>query len=555
MSNGNVNIDPELLAKLEAQGFLDPNSASARANPFQLEGRQRDAAMGRAAQMPPEPTPSGPAAPQAPLTPTEQMLSGKLIQAGVPTTDPQAQKAAAPPGAAPQKAQGIFNEPTPSAQAAPGWTPSFGSGKASPGKAISLVSPGVSEEYNMAMGRLEAAPRQVAEAERGAVEAQAAGYDARARQLGEYDREMAIQRRKRSEALDAHMNDYKRLTEEASKQQIDPNKWWNDKDTAGQVLGAIGMLFAGFGGHAKGQNVALDMFNRMTDRSIAAQKENVAQKGKKAEAALNIYHQKLRQFGDEDAADAATRAQMLQQFDLQTKAEALRSGSPVLEAKAEQQSAQIALQLAEIHKGLERFQQGGVVGGPSQQDQKMAFELVKSGKVNPKTGQPLTPNEALQIVMALRGAAPSQFGAGKEGGAGGKAGDKHDIAAAELVESGDRHVEALGVGDRITAGLADIPGLGVLFRGTEGAKKARAQKATNLAPLGYAHAGVGIRNYEDMVHAAEPLLIQPSDTQEVINQKLELRKLGGKAMKQALAAAARDRAGGGGSSEKDDEDF
>lgn len=409
----------------------------------------------------------------------------------------------------------------------------------------------------MALGRAEAAPRQMAEAEKGAAEAQAAGYEARARQLGEYDHEMAIQRRRRSEALDAQMNDYKRLTEEASKQQIEPNQWWNSKDTASQVMGAIGVLFAGIGGARHGQNVALDLFNKMTDRSIAAQKENIAQKGKKSEAALNIYHQKLRQFGDEDAADAATRAQMLQQFDLQTKAEALRSGSPVLEAKAEQQSAQIALQLAEIHKGLERWQQGGVVGGPSAQDQKMAFELVKSGKVNPKTGQPLTPNEALQIVMALRGAAPSQFGAGKEGGAGGKA-DKHDIAASELAESGSKTPESLGAWDRVTANLSHIPGVGIAFRGTEGAKKERAISASNVPVYGYVHAGLGVRRVEDMEHVGDPLLIKPSDTQEVINQKIKLRELAGKAMKQSIDEARRNPGGsrgGGGRADDDGEDF
>lgn len=559
------DLNPELIAALQAQGYLDPNSPGARVNPFQLPGAQRDAAMARAnEQLPPPPQAAAPppAAPNAPgnaappsapmatgaLNPTEQMLSSKLIAAGVPTTVPQSANTQMKMGANAPKVEGIFENKPEGEKAPPAWKPSF-SQTAVPGGWKSTVSEPVRGEYENAMQRLAGAPEQQAIVQGEANEHTAKMYESQAAQLGELMMHQQQARQERARKLDELGNDYRRLAEESANDKVDPQRWWGNKDTGSQIMGVIGILFSGFG---KGPNQAMQMYDRMMTADIDAQKHDIAQKGKKAEAVHSLYAQKLKQFGDEDAADLATRAQMNEQFKLQAMSEALRTQSPALIAKAQELGAQVDLNNAKIHQGLEQWKNGGIIGGPTPEDQKRAFEMVKSGMVNPKTGAPLTPTEALQMAMAVRGAAPDPLHGIVKPGAGGKA-DKHDIAASELAESGQKPVEALGAWDRVTAGLSHIPGVGFAFAGTEGAKKERAQKASNVAPLGYMHAGVGIRNYEDMVHAGDPLLIKSTDTQEVINQKLALRALGGEGMKRAIDEA-RKHPGGSGGGEKDDEE-
>lgn len=504
-------IDPALMAQLQAQGYIaDPANAPKRFP-----------------QGPPVGAPP-PGPPPAPLSPIEQMLSGGLQAAGVPKTvapPPGGPGAPGTPGAAPQ---GVFDQQSPERAQAPGsgWTPP-GPSRPGPSHAVSTVSPEIRNLYEKSFDERRLAQADESKALVAQNEQAAAGIDREVEARNSMRLHQEMQRRVRQDALDKYEADARRLQAEASNMKVDPNRaGWDD----GELIGAaIAGIFGAWSGHNKGGGGMMSMVNDRIARDIDAQKANIANKQKGADAASNLFSKKLQQFGDADAADLATRNQMLEEVKLKAQADAMRSGSPLKMAQAKEAAAQIDFEQAKNQQGLERWTQGGSANGITPEDQKRAFEL------HTKYGMPI--NQAIQAAMALRGAAPSEgLPQPHKQGAGGKA-DKEDLAAARLEESSKRPLESLGVGDRITAGLSHLPVAGPLFQGTEGARKEQAIEASNVPVYGYAHTGLGMRRTEDMEHAAGALMPKPGDSQARINQKLALRALVARDMKQAIIEA------------------
>lgn len=532
-------IDPELMAKLQAQGWLDQSQPVGGPKPPPMA--HEAAPVNAFSTDPGIGEQSG----------REQAIRKMLTSPITPM------RVEGEGGAGGKRAEGVFNDAPGAApgavgrEAPPQWQ--MPATKATPGGWQSTVSTPTLNEYNMAMHDKAQVPILEATAQDTANQKMAGLYDQQSEALGKQMFAEDAARKQRTKALDAQMADYKRLQEEAAEQKEDPGRWWGNKSAGEKALGIIGIILGGFAAAAGQENPALKLMNTMIDRDVASQKANIAQKGKKAEAAMNMYGQKVRQFGDENAADLATRAQMLEQFKLQSQSEALRSQSPVLMARAKDLGSQIELEQAKLHQGLEHWQKGGIAGGITEADQKRAFELYKSGMIDPKTGAPIEMNSALQAALSLRGAAPMKglptlIKGGKGAGAG-KA-DKEDLAAARLEESSKNAPESLGAWDRVTAGASHIPGIGPLFGGTEGARKEQAINASNVPIYGYAHVGLGMRRTQDMEHAAGSLMIQPRDTQDRINQKMALRALVARGQMNAIEAAKKLNAGGGGSDEK-----
>jgi|SRR5882724_852008 len=522
-------IDPDLLAKLQAQGWLDQSQP--------VGGPPPPAPMAHE-------IPSGGSFNGGPSR--EESIRQQLTRPITPMPEQASQGGGAP------RAEGVFDTQPSGGEAEKAPAFALPAQKTTPAHSIGLVSPGIRNEYDTAMQQRGAVPAQESTAQDTANQRMASLYEQQSAQLGKQMFAENAARQKRTEALDAQMNDYKRLQDEAANQKEDPGRWWGSKNAGEKVLGVIGIIL---GGLSQGQghgNPALDLMNKSVDNDIAAQKANIVQKGKKSEVAYNIYAQKIKQFGDESAADLAARAQMLEQFKLQAQSEALRSQSPILQARAKDLGAQIQLEQAKLHQGLEHWQQGGTAGGITAEDQKRAFELYKSG-------QAVSMPQAIQAALALRGAAPTQGlpTLVKPGHAGNPAAG--DLANSNLLESSKNAPEALGVGERITAGLSHLPGVGPLFQGTEGARKELAIKAANTPVLGFAHKELGARTPEAQEHMAEALLIKPSDSEERIKQKYALRALvarGGMSAAEAAKRVGGAAPSGGGSessSEKDEE--
>jgi hypothetical protein len=484
------DIDPKTLAAIQAQLGMQPSPPS-----------------------PPDAGPSdaGTAMLQSNLDKSPLFSAPRTV----PQTVPQSPQSAT--GAAP--VQGDFvNKPGGAATSGVTMPPMV----KTPAGATSNVSPETRKLYDTAIQSQLAAPGEEANAEAAGNEKQASMLDQQAQALGEQMRISQIEQRKRSDALDAQMNDYKQAQAEAASQKVDPDRWWGSKSTAEKALGIVGLVLGSFGGIANGgHNTAVDVMNKFIDRDIDAQKHNIGLKQHNAEATMSIYDQKLKQFGDQNAADMATRGQMLEQFKLQTQAEALRSGSAMARAKAKAIAAQIQLEQAKIHQGLEQWHQSGVAGGITEKDRAVAANFVDKG---------MTPEDALKSALALRGVG-STSGLGAVPG---KANAEKDAAAA--LTNGQTPQE-MSLGERIEAGLAKAPLIGKAFQGTEGARKDLAQQEANIAPHFFAHKVGGLRTPEAQEAVVGSLMVRPGDSQARINQKMALRALVAKGQMNASQAA------------------
>ena len=500
---GIQDVDPDVLAAIRKQ--INPLGASNGTLPAKFEAPPELRHQYVAPQKAPETVNMGPYSMPAPggqnVAPTGQ--------GGVPSG---AQSGGGPSAAGPVQGDFVAQPGAPGTPGGPQWKmPGM---TAVGARATSNVSPGVRKELDAAEAARAGVPMQEAAAQTGAAEQQAATLDQQQAALGKQMLEGQNAQRRRTEALDAQMNDYKRLQDEASAQKEDPHRWWGSKNGAEKALGVVGILLGGFAAGQTGRNPGLDAMNSMINRDIDAQKSEIAGKQKRADAAQNMYAQKLRQYGDENAADMATRAQMLEQMKLQTQAVALRSGSPIQEAKAKEVAAAIQLEQAKMHQGLETWHQSGVAGGLTPEDQKRAFELYQKGGV--------TTDQALQAALALRGVAPSG-GLPTFNRAGGKGGAED--AAAQLAASGANPPAAMSFGERVQAALSHAPLIGPAFQGTSGERKELAQQAGNFPALAYAHKVAGARTPEGQEHVAKAFIVQPTDNQDRINRKYKLRAL------------------------------
>jgi len=63
----------------------------------------------------------------------------------------------------------------------------------------------------------------------------------------------------------------------AAAQQIDPDRWWNNKSTGGKILAGIGMVLGGMGGglQGTGRNPAMEVMNKAIDDDMNAQRHHI----------------------------------------------------------------------------------------------------------------------------------------------------------------------------------------------------------------------------------------------------------------------------------------
>lgn len=103
-----------------------------------------------------------------------------------------------------------------------------------------------------------------------------------------------------------------RMAEE-TQGKVDPDALWKEKGEAARVGAAIMMAIGQFAAQwrGKGTNGALQVVNGAIDRSIDAQKANLASKRAAYDIRQNLYAQNLATFGDQERAILATKIQYL----------------------------------------------------------------------------------------------------------------------------------------------------------------------------------------------------------------------------------------------------
>lgn len=194
--------------------------------------------------------------------------------------------------------------------------------------------------------------------------------------------------------LQQKMDDYANMS-------IDPNKanvFVNG--STGQKIGAgIALALGGIGSGLSGQpNLALQVINTAIDRDIDAQKNNIQKAGNAVTMQSNVYHDMLQTFGDERAAEAATKATLLQtaqiqlqQYTEQYKAPQLQANAAAMGAELERQKQQNILQL---NQGMLANQALMQIASPQGQNGGPPAKLLSNGSV------PMTPNPAANIFLS-----------------------------------------------------------------------------------------------------------------------------------------------------------
>lgn len=173
----------------------------------------------------------------------------------------------------------------------------------------------------------------------------------RRRQQAEAARQAELMRRQR--ALDG-------AASEVASRQLDPGRMFAKGETRSRTAAAIGLVLGGLadaitGGEA-GLRTALGIINTAIDRDIEAQRGNVtiAQQGLAAKQSL--LDDMRRTFGDQQAAEEATRATMLEGVERQIQA--LR-----LNAASDAQRAALDRMLADIQAQKAAARQAAIMGG------------------------------------------------------------------------------------------------------------------------------------------------------------------------------------------------
>lgn len=141
-------------------------------------------------------------------------------------------------------------------------------------------------------------------------------------------------RRERMEKSANELNDA--LIDFKKTSAIDPNRFTANLSTGQKIVAAIGIALSGKGG--------LDILQSAINRDIEAQKANQQNKADAIKGQQTMYSLMLQRFGDERAADAATRMGLLQDAEMKLKALGVKAQGIQMQQNAQNALAQIDLE-------------------------------------------------------------------------------------------------------------------------------------------------------------------------------------------------------------------
>jgi hypothetical protein len=203
--------------------------------------------------------------------------------------------------------------------------------------------------------------RKAIELQQQAATAQAAEQQkalASAQKQAETDYAQSLERQK---AIQSRLDG---LTTDLASQKVDPNKVWNDSSTGAKFGAVLGMLLSGVGAGVTGrENMAVANINRIIDRDIDAQKNNITNK-------QNLYGRYLQELGDVRAAETASRLHLMTVAEFKMKEAAAKAATPQAQANAqmalgslENQKLQYKIELGKMMSEAQSLGAGGVQAG------------------------------------------------------------------------------------------------------------------------------------------------------------------------------------------------
>lgn len=145
--------------------------------------------------------------------------------------------------------------------------------------------------------------------------------------------------------LDYLDNEYYSFIKDHQK-DVDPQRYFHNMSTGQKIRTFIGLLLGGIGaGAARGPNIVSDYLDRQIDNDIKAQQLDIGRKNSLLEA--NRAHFK----NIVDALDM-TKSMMLGITANQIQTEAIKSQSPIIQARAQQDIAKLNMQAYQLRQGI-----------------------------------------------------------------------------------------------------------------------------------------------------------------------------------------------------------
>jgi len=220
-----------------------------------------------------------------------------------------------------------------------------------------MASSGMNSAYNQQMGAI----KDIGAAQKDLGVQQASAFDEAQKTAAAYDTKVADVRKERETAYESHLKNLDLAQKDMeAKAVINPNRYWESRNTGQKISAIIGLVLGGLGGgmQGTGKNAALEVLNKAIDNDIDAQKsafENA--KGVVGEK-KSAYASAMAELGNKELALLAAKSSALGITELKLKQVAAQAGSAEAEAKAKLALGQIAEEKAKVNATLQQGVQG-----------------------------------------------------------------------------------------------------------------------------------------------------------------------------------------------------
>lgn len=189
----------------------------------------------------------------------------------------------------------------------------------------------------------------------GASDVAGAFENAAEEQRGEGLASMA-QAKANADAQRARIAEVDQLNRDYAAGQIDPNRWWSERNVPQKIAAVLGGMLAGIGGGVRG---AVDFHNQLVDRDIALQRDDLERKYKAGMQADNLLASFMRTSDSEQEAMDKARAALIGSSITEVEHAQAAAKGPVEKAQIDQLIADMRATRAQTLAKIQAQRQAG----------------------------------------------------------------------------------------------------------------------------------------------------------------------------------------------------
>jgi hypothetical protein len=296
-----------------------------------------------------------------------------------------------------------------------------------PGHEVRRASPEVERLKNESLSTEELASKQLTEANISAIVAQKQADLQRADIIQKLNDQTKQRESARQAILDQHIADQRKMSDDIQNTRIDPTRAFGTgaSGVMSRIFSVLSMAMGGWVAGAKGgPNMAAEMIDKWIDRDIDLQVKDLQKKQGMLQESKNLYAQKLQQFGDQRAAEAATKSDMLNATEAIAQSQLADSKSDVERAKGTATIAAIRDKQADTRNAILGWQGPSMSSGDPRlkKIEDLTVEFMKpQGRFagyDPKTAYAMAVATVLHKPELMVGAPAREYmGGGAAGGA------------------------------------------------------------------------------------------------------------------------------------------